>query len=69
MPPLQSDELNENTLEAIRVEDLTVEGDLQRIAEVNQAIREGRCKISRLDNNHNSGYLRDKESELDLPSS
>ena len=30
MPPLQSDELNENTLEAIRVEDLTVEGDLQQ---------------------------------------
>jgi hypothetical protein len=54
MPPSKSDQLKETSVtgqldstEVVRVESLTVEGNPRRIAEVNQAIREGRCKISR----------------------
>jgi hypothetical protein len=76
MPPMRSDPLNENAVtgqsrcEAIFGDQvLTVESDLERIRQVNQAIREGRCKISRLDSNYSSDCSQDKESVSGSPSS
>ena len=45
MPPMQSDQLNENTATAKRVEDLTVEGDLT-ITEWSDGAKTFRCQRS-----------------------
>ena len=76
MAPTQSHQLNEGAVTGQKIyeviiggEVLTVESDQERISRVNQLIREGRCKISRLDNSHTSAHSLDMESESDSPSS